>query len=88
MPPVQSDDLCCHVTASVFRRHMAALAERGFTTVFHNDLAHWIYDGREPGGKVAAIGFDDNRLNVLANALPVAGGVRLQSDRVGHLTPG
>ena len=72
MPPVRPDNHCGHVTASVFRQQMAAMADRGFTTVSHTQLAAWLYEGHElEGKKVAAIGFDDNRLNVLENALPV-----------------
>jgi peptidoglycan/xylan/chitin deacetylase (PgdA/CDA1 family) len=72
MPKVRTDLFSGHVTESEFRKQMAALADRGFTTVCHDQLAQWLYEGQPlPEGKVAAIGFDDNRLNVLENALPV-----------------
>ena len=72
MPHVRPDNHCGHVTATVFARHMAAMANRGFKTVCHEQLSRWIYEGRDLGDqKVAAIGFDDNRLNVLKNAMPV-----------------
>ena len=72
LPEVRTDLFCGHVTLSAFRKQMAALAERGFTTISQDQLAQWLCDGQAlPEGKVVAIGFDDNRLNVLENALPV-----------------
>lgn len=48
---------------SVFRRHMAMLAERDFTVVTHEAIMRWLYGGADlPAGNVACIGFDDNRL--------------------------
>ena len=72
MPEVKSDLHCGHVTLSVFRRQMAALAERGFTTISHERIGRWLYQEEDlPEGRVIAINFDDNRLNVLENAEPV-----------------
>lgn len=72
MPAVRPDNHCGHVTLSVFRRQMAALADRGFTTVHHEQIANWLYGRQDlPSGRVIALGFDDNRLNILENAEPV-----------------
>jgi peptidoglycan/xylan/chitin deacetylase (PgdA/CDA1 family) len=51
---------------------MKMLAQRGFSTVQHRQVADWLY-GRAglPSGPVIAVGFDDNRLNVLEHAEPV-----------------
>ncbi len=72
MPEVSPNQHCGHVTLSVFRKQMAAFAHRNFSTVSHEQLARWLYDQVPlPEDKVIAIGFDDNRLNVLENAEPV-----------------
>ena len=72
MPPVSPDIHCGHVTLSTFRRQMAALADRGFTTVSHEQIGNWLYGQEDlPEGPVAVLDFDDNRLNVFENALPV-----------------
>ena len=71
-PPVTPGKYCGHVTCSVFRRHTAMLADRGFTVVTHQAIVTWLYGEEElPPGPVACIDFDDNRLNVLENAFPV-----------------
>lgn len=72
IPDVRPDMHSGHVTLSVFRRQMAALAERGYTTLCHKQIADWLC-GREdlPAGPVIALGFDDNRRNILENAEPV-----------------
>ena len=65
IPAVESGSHCGHVTLSVFRRQMAALAERGFTTVNHARIADWLCGRKDlPDGPTVALGFDDNRLNV------------------------
>ena len=71
-PPVTPGQYCGHVIESVFRSQLAALARRSFTVVTHRELMRWL-DGQAglPDGKVAAIDFDDNRLNVLTNAAPL-----------------
>lgn len=72
MPPVVSGEYCGHVNVSVFRRHMAMLAEKRFTVVTHEAIAEWIYGETDlPDGPVVCIDFDDNRLNVFENAYPV-----------------
>ena len=72
MPSVTPGEYCGHVTTSVFRRHMAMLADRGFTVVTHEAIAKWLYGEQElPSGPVVAIDFDDNRLNVFENAYPI-----------------
>ena len=72
MPAVDPNAHCGHVTLSVFRRQMAALAERGFTTVSHAQIADWLYGRKDlTSGPVIALGFDDNRLNVFENAAPL-----------------
>ncbi len=71
-PAVVDGQYCGHVTQSVFRRQMKLLAENGFTTVTHRDIMNWICEGTElPAEKPVAIDFDDNRLNVFENALPM-----------------
>ena len=51
---------------------MAALAERGFTTVNHARIADWLCGRKDlPDGPTVALGFDDNRLNIFENAAPV-----------------
>jgi peptidoglycan/xylan/chitin deacetylase (PgdA/CDA1 family) len=71
-PEVCPDLFCGHVTLSVFRGQMAALAQRGFSTVHHGRIADWLYGRADlPQGPLIALGFDDNRLNVLENAEPV-----------------
>lgn len=72
MPAVGPDGHSGHVTLSVFRRQMAALAERNFRTIHHEHIADWLYGRKDlPSGPLIALGFDDNRLNVLENAAPV-----------------
>lgn len=72
VPEVSPDLFCGHVTLTVFRRQMAALAQRGFSTVQHHQIADWLYGRADlPPGPVVALGFDDNRLNILDNAVPV-----------------
>lgn len=72
IPPVSPGSYCGHVTLSAFRRQMGALADRGFTTVSHKQIGNWLYGKEElPKGKVVALDFDDNRLNVFENAVPV-----------------
>ncbi len=72
MPEVRSDLFCGHVTVSVFRRQMQVLADRGFTTIQHAQIADWLYGRAElPSGRLIALGFDDNRRNVLESAEPV-----------------
>lgn len=72
VPRVASSDYCGHVTASIFRRHMAMLADNGFGVVTHDAVAKWLYGELElPSGPVVAIDFDDNRLNVFENAYPI-----------------
>ncbi len=72
MPEVVPGEYCGHVTRSVFKRQMAALAEGGFSAVTHRELAEWLHGrGGMPAGKTAAIDFDDNRQNVFENAFPV-----------------
>jgi len=72
IPAVESGSHCGHVTLSVFRRQMAALAERGFTTVNHARIADWLCGRKDlPDGPTVALGFDDNRLNIFENAAPV-----------------
>jgi peptidoglycan/xylan/chitin deacetylase (PgdA/CDA1 family) len=72
MPKVSPNQHGGHVTASVFRRQMAAIAERGFKTIQHKDIKEWLYGESDlPEGKLIAINFDDNRLNVYENAVPV-----------------
>ncbi len=45
---------------------MAALAERGFSAIRHGQIADWLYGRADlPDGPVIALGFDDNRLNIL-----------------------
>lgn len=71
-PPVVDGVYCGHVTASVFARHMKTLAEAGFQIVTHQELMGWLLDGQSlPDAPVAAIDFDDNRLNVYQNAFPL-----------------
>ena len=40
MPAVEQN--CAHVTTSVFRRQMAALAAEGFSVVNHSQICDWI----------------------------------------------
>jgi len=71
-PDVMEGQFCGHVTRSVFRMQMQILAENGFSTVTHNDIGAWLYEGKElPEGRLVGIDFDDNRLNVYENAFPV-----------------
>ncbi|MCK5736508.1 MAG: hypothetical protein KAH21_08520, partial [Spirochaetaceae bacterium] len=61
-PKVVEDRFCGHVTQSEFRKQMKLLADNGFTTVTHDDIKSWLYDGQElPDGKLIGIDFDDNR---------------------------
>ena len=72
IPAVVKGSYCGHVTQSIFQKQMKWLVENGFTTVTHLDIMKWIYEGIDfPSEKVVAIDFDDNRLNVLENALPI-----------------
>ena len=45
-PAVPADGYCGHVEVDAFRRHMEALAERGFRTATHKELAAWLLDGK------------------------------------------
>ena len=72
MPAVNPAGHCGHVTQTVFRRQMEALARRGFQTIRHAQIADWLYGRADlPSGPVVALDFDDNRLNVFENAAPV-----------------
>ena len=71
MPDVVPGQYCGHVKRSQFEQQMDYLHDRGFDTLTQDDLATWLVDGREPPPKSVAINFDDNRCNVLENALPV-----------------
>jgi len=71
-PAVVPGEYCGHVTASVFARQMRMLADGGFKVVTHRELMGWLLDGETlPDAPVAAIDFDDNRLNVFENAFPI-----------------
>lgn len=60
MPEVSPDLFFWHVTLTVFRRQMAALAQRGFSTVQHHQVADWLYGRTDlPPGPVAAVGKHD-----------------------------
>ncbi|MCK5329600.1 MAG: polysaccharide deacetylase family protein [Candidatus Latescibacteria bacterium] len=56
---------------SEFQRQMDCLKESGFQTVTHREIATWLYDGIALPERAVAIDFDDNRLHVFENALPV-----------------
>ena len=56
---------------SLFKRQMNYLNEEGFKTVTYREIESWLYDGVELPERAVTIDFDDNRLNVLENALPV-----------------
>ena len=70
-PTPPSGEYCGHVTLAEFQRQMSYLAEKGFKTVTHRELAAWIRNGKHVPDRAVAIDFDDNRLNILENALPV-----------------
>ncbi len=72
MPPFVPGEYCGHVNVSVFRRHMAILADRGVTVVTHEAIAEWLYgEAVLPDEPVVCVDFDDARLNVFENAYPV-----------------
>ncbi len=56
---------------SLFKRQMRYLKDEGFQTVTYKEIESWLYNGDELPERAVAIDFDDNRLNVLENALPV-----------------
>jgi len=70
-PAVPEEGYCGHVVVEAFRRQMEALAERGFRTATHRELAGWLLDGEALPERTALIDFDDNRLNVYENAFGI-----------------
>ena len=71
-PRVVPGESCGHVTKSAFRTQLDVLAERGFSVVTHGEIGAWLTEGTDlPSDRNVAIDFDDNRLNVVENALPV-----------------
>ena len=70
-PAVPAEGYCGHVVVEAFRRQMEALAERGFRTATHRELAGWLLDGKRLPERSVLIDFDDNRLNVYQNAFPI-----------------
>ena len=70
-PPVRPDEYCGHVVRSEFERQMNYLADHGYRTITHSDLLRWLGEGKTPPAKAVAIDFDDNRLNIFQNALPI-----------------
>ena len=59
------------VNLSAFKQQMQYLAEGGFSTVTHREIAAWLCDGATLPSRAVALDFDDNRLNVIENAFPV-----------------
>ncbi len=71
-PPIRPGTYCGHVTRSVFQWQMEQLAKRGFSTITRPQLYAWLTGkAKLPAAKVVAIDFDDNRLNVMENAVPI-----------------
>ena len=72
MPVVTPAGHCGHVTLTMFRRQMEALAQRGIQSIHHENIADWLYGRADlPSTPVVALNFDDNRLNIFENAAPV-----------------
>ena len=71
MPDVVPGQYCGHVTLSQFEQQMDYLHHQGYGTLTQDDLSTWLVEGIEPPPKSVAINFDDNRYNVLENALAV-----------------
>lgn len=59
------------VNLSEFRQQMEYLAEGGFQTVTHREIAAWLLHDESLPPRPVAIDFDDNRLNVFENAFPI-----------------
>ena len=59
------------VNASDFQQQMTYLANAGFQTVTHHQIAAWLWDGKPLPPRAVALDFDDNRLNVFENAFPI-----------------
>lgn len=70
-PTPPRGEYCGHVTLNDFRDQMGYLAEKGFRTITYPELTAWLRTGRAIPDRSVAIDFDDNRLNVAQNALPV-----------------
>ena len=70
-PEVAPGKYCGHVTLSQFERQMDYLRGQGYHALTQDDLGAWLLEGKGPPAKAVAINFDDNRYNVLENALPV-----------------
>lgn len=71
MPKVVPGQYCGHVSLTQFERQMDHLHEQGYHALTQDDIQAWLADGTAPPQKSVAINFDDNRHNVLENALPV-----------------
>ena len=69
VPPL--GEYCGHVTLNTFKQHMGYLAEAGYRAVGYDNLCDWITTGATFPQKVFLIDFDDCRLNVYQNALPI-----------------
>jgi len=68
-PPV--GEYCGHVSTSEFRRQMEFLADTGCTTITHRELCSWLLDGASIPDRAVLVDFDDGRMNVYENALPI-----------------
>jgi peptidoglycan/xylan/chitin deacetylase (PgdA/CDA1 family) len=68
-PPV--GEYCGHVSTSHFRRQMEYLAETGCKTITYRELSRWLLDGTSIPDRAVLIDFDDGRLNVYQNAVPI-----------------
>jgi peptidoglycan/xylan/chitin deacetylase (PgdA/CDA1 family) len=56
---------------SLFKRQMRYLKDEGFQTVTYREIEYWLYNDDALPERAVAIDFDDKRLNVLENVLPV-----------------